>query len=73
MAKEWAIASWRKGRSSVADNEEIGFKPNTISCNAAISSWEKSCDPSAGQRVELLLQKMLELYEAGSLNAKPKQ
>jgi hypothetical protein len=51
--------------------EELGLKPDTISFNAAISAWANSNDPSAGERAELLLQKMFELYEAGHVDAKP--
>jgi hypothetical protein len=47
MAKEWAIASWRKGRSSVADNGRKRIQTNTISFSAAISAWANSSDHSA--------------------------
>jgi hypothetical protein len=51
--------------------EELGLKPDTISFNAAISAWANSNDSSAGQRAELLLQKMSKLGEAGHVDAKP--
>jgi hypothetical protein len=67
------LQAGEKAEALLQTMEEIEFKPNTISFSAAISAWANSSDPSARQRAELLLQKVLELYEEGSLNAKPKQ
>lgn len=42
MTKEWLLQAGEKTEALLQTMEEIGFKPNTISFNAAISAWANS-------------------------------
>jgi len=42
----------------------LDARPNTISYNACIDAWAKSCHEKAGKRAETLLRRMEELYES---------
>jgi hypothetical protein len=63
----------KKAEALLQRMEELGLQSNItrISFSAAISALANNNNPSAGQRAELLLQKMLKLYEAGRVDVKP--